>query len=67
MTPGKSYLSTEKIRALATRSDLMGLWLVMHCWATIALVVALFAWWPNPLTFVLAVMIIGSRSWVWRS
>ena len=22
---------------------------------------ALFVWWPNPLTFVLAVMVIGAR------
>jgi fatty acid desaturase len=61
MTPGKSYLSTEEIRALAERSDGMGLWLVVHCWGTIALAVALFAMWPNPLTFVVAIVIIGSR------
>jgi fatty acid desaturase len=61
MTPGKAYMSTEEIRPLAERSDLMGLWLVMHCWGTIALAVALFAIWPNPLTFILAVIIIGSR------
>lgn len=61
MTPGKAYMSTEEIRPLAERSDLMGLWLVLHCWGTIALAVALFAFWPNPLTFVLAVIIIGSR------
>lgn len=61
MSPGKTYLSTEEIRVMAKRSDLMGLWLVLHCWGTIALAVAMFAIWPNPLTFVLAVAIIGSR------
>jgi fatty acid desaturase len=61
MTPGKAYMSTEEIRPLAERSDLMGLWLVMHFWGTITLAVALFAIWPNPLTFVLAVIVIGSR------
>lgn len=61
MTPGKTFMSTEEIRPLAERSDLMGLWLVVHCWGTIALAVALFAIWPNVLTFVLAVMVIGSR------
>ena len=61
MTPGKAYLTTDEIRPLAERSDLMGLWLVAHCWGTITLAVALFAVWPNPLTFVLAVAIIGSR------
>jgi fatty acid desaturase len=61
MTPGKPYLNTEEIRHLAERSDIMGLWLVVHCWGTIALAVAMFALWSNPFTFVLAVMIIGSR------
>ena len=61
MTPGKAYLTTDEIRPLAERSDLMGLWLVAHCWGMIAVAVALFAVWPNPLTFVLAVTIIGSR------
>jgi fatty acid desaturase len=61
MTPGKAYLTSGEIRPLAERSDLMGLWLLLHCWGTIALALALFALWPNPLTFVLAVMVIGSR------
>lgn len=61
MTPGKAYLTSDEIRDLAARSDRMGTWLVLHCWGTIALAVALFAWLPNSLTFVVAVMIIGSR------
>ncbi|WP_164659340.1 fatty acid desaturase family protein [Tropicibacter sp. Alg240-R139] len=61
MTPGKAYLSTEEIRPLAERSNAMGVWLVLHCWGTIALVVVLFGLWPNPLTFLLAVVVIGSR------
>jgi len=61
MTPGKAYLSTAEIRPLAERSDAMGLWLLIHCWGTIALAITLFAWVPNPLTFILAVVVIGSR------
>jgi hypothetical protein len=61
MTPGKAFLSSEEIRPLAQRSDSMGLWLVLHCWLVIGLAIALFAIWPNPLTFVLAVVLIGSR------
>ncbi|TMM52910.1 fatty acid desaturase family protein [Sulfitobacter sabulilitoris] len=61
MTPGKTYLSSEEIRPLAERSDLMGLWLIVHCWGVIALSVALFAVWPNPLTFLVAIVLIGSR------
>lgn len=61
MTPGKAYLSTDEIKPLAARSDLMGAWLVLHCWGTIAVAVALFGFWPNIVTFVLAIVIIGSR------
>lgn len=60
-TLGAAYLSRTQIRNLAERSDLMGLWLVLHCWGVIALAVLLFGMWPNPLTFLLAVMLIGSR------
>lgn len=61
MTPGKTFLSSDEIRPLAARSDAMGAWLVLHCWGTIALAIGLFALWPNPLTFVVAVAVIGSR------
>ncbi|MDW4497267.1 fatty acid desaturase family protein [Sulfitobacter sp. D35] len=61
MTPGKAYLSSDDIRPLARRSDLAGAWLVLHCWGVIAAAVAIFAVWPNPLTFLLAVVLIGSR------
>jgi fatty acid desaturase len=61
MTPGKTYLSSDEIRPLAQRSDIMGFWLVLHCWLVIGFAIALFALWPNPLTFVLAVVFIGSR------
>lgn len=61
MTPGKAFLTTEEIRPLAERSDIMGGWLVLHCWGTSAAALALFGFWPNILTFVLAVVIIGSR------
>lgn len=61
MTPGKAYLTSAEIRPLAERSDMMGLWLVIHCWGVIAGAVAVFGLWPNPLTFLLAVAVIGSR------
>lgn len=61
MTPGKAYLSTDEIRVLAERSNIMGVWLILHCWGTIALALLLFGLWPNPLTFVVAVIVIGSR------
>ncbi|MEP3917196.1 fatty acid desaturase family protein [Ascidiaceihabitans sp.] len=61
MTPGKAYLSSDEIRPLAARSDGMGLWLVLHCWGVIFGAVAVFAVFPNALTGILAVIIIGSR------
>lgn len=61
MTPGKTFLSTDEIRPLAKRSDVAGALLVAHCWGVVALAVAIFAWFPNALTFLLAVMLIGSR------
>lgn len=61
MTPGKTYLSSDQIRSLAERSDLAGAALLLHCWGVIAAAVTLFALFPNPLTFVLAIMLIGSR------
>ncbi len=60
-TLGTAYLSRAEIRALSERSDVMGALLVLHCWGVIALSVALFALWPNPLTFFLSVILIGSR------
>lgn len=61
MTHGKAYLTSDEIRALSQRSDLWGVWMVAHCWALIVGAVLLFHLWPNLLTFVLAVMVIGSR------
>ncbi|WP_425043172.1 fatty acid desaturase family protein [Primorskyibacter sp. S87] len=61
MAPGKAFLSSEEIRPLAERSDAKGAWLVLHCWGVILLSVALFGLWPNPLTFLVAVVLIGSR------
>ncbi len=61
MTPGKAFLSSDDIRPLAQRSDLAGALLILHCYGVVALAVALFALWPNVITFILAVALIGSR------
>ncbi len=58
---GKDFFTSDEIRPLAERSDLWGAWLVFHAWAVIAAALALFAIWPNPLTFIIAVVLIGSR------
>jgi len=61
MTPGKAYLTSEEIRPIAARSDIAGVLLVCHAYAVIGLALALFAIFPNPVTFLLAVAVIGSR------
>ncbi len=54
-------LSPEQDAHLRDRSDWMGAYLVLHAWGVIALAMAFFIAWPNPLSFVLAVVVIGCR------
>jgi fatty acid desaturase len=53
--------TADEIAAVRARSDVMGLLCVAHAWVVIAAAMALYALWPNPLTFVVAVLVIGSR------
>ena len=55
------YIPKDELRALSRRSDLMGVWVTLHCWGVILLAAAIFIVWPNPVTFLLAVLIIGGR------
>ena len=55
------YLTAAQTSALRGKSDLVGALLVLHAWALIAGSMALFVAWPNPFTFLLAVMVIGGR------
>lgn len=61
MTAGKAFLTSGQIQALSARSTAWGLWLITHAWGVILLSVLLFRLWPHPLSFVLAVVVIGSR------
>jgi fatty acid desaturase len=54
-------LSPEQDAYLRSRSDVMGAYLVLHAWGVIALAMAFFIAWPNPLSFVIAVVVIGGR------
>ena len=51
----------EEWASLRERSDLLGLGMIAHAWLIIGLAMALFAVWPNPLTFLLAIALIGAR------
>lgn len=57
----KTVFTPEEWARLTARSDLLGLGMVAHAWALIVLAAALFAAFPNPLTWALAVMVIGAR------
>ena len=46
---------------LSARSRWIGLAMVAHAWAVIVAAGAMFVLWPNPLTYLLAVMLIGAR------
>ncbi|MFW6049631.1 MAG: fatty acid desaturase family protein [Myxococcota bacterium] len=53
--------TSEEIRGLRRISNLQGAWMVASNWLLMAGAAALVAWWPNVLTVLLAVFLIGSR------
>lgn len=57
----RDVLSREEMAALTRKSDLRGGWAIAQLWLTIAATFALLAAFPNPLTFVLAVFILGGQ------
>jgi fatty acid desaturase len=57
----QELFSPQEWGPLSARSRWMGLALVAHAWAVIVLAGAVFVIWPNPLTYILAVMLIGAR------
>jgi fatty acid desaturase len=58
--PTKAF-TPEELKSMRASSDVMGLFCVLHAWVVIATAMSVYALWPNPLTFVFAVVIIGSR------
>ena len=56
-----SLLTAAQLAAVRGRADRWGVYLVLHAWAVILGAAALFIAWPNPLIYVLAVALIGSR------
>jgi len=57
----RDLMTNEELVAVRTRSAWKGAALIVHAWAVIGAAIALVAWWPNPLTYLVAVAIIGSR------
>src|SRR3954452_19159864 len=57
----RDFLSEDELVSVRERRTWKGAALIVHAWALIIGAIALVAWWPNPLTYILAVAIIGSR------
>src|SRR3954469_6237364 len=57
----KNIFTPAEWSLLTSRSSLRGMWLVAHAWGTIAAAITLVALWPNPLTWLIAVMVVGAR------
>jgi fatty acid desaturase len=57
----KDVFTPEEWAQLAPRSSWRGLMLVAGAWGLIVAAAAMLIVWPNPLTYILAVMIIGAR------
>jgi fatty acid desaturase len=58
--PTTSFTPEERASVRA-RSDVTGMLCVLHAWVVIGVAMAVYALWPNPLTFIAAVIVIGSR------
>lgn len=57
----KTIFTPDEWRRLTARSDLLGLSMVAHAWGLIALAMLAFHLAPNPITWALAVMVVGAR------
>jgi fatty acid desaturase len=54
-------MSEQELIEVRTRSTWKSVALIAHAWTLILVSIAMVAVWPNPVTFVMAVAIIGSR------
>jgi fatty acid desaturase len=56
-----SLLTADELAQVRARSDVKGVLCVVHAWAVIFAAMALFAVAPNPLTWAIAIVVIGAR------
>jgi fatty acid desaturase len=59
--PARELLAPAELVALRERVEWKGIALIAHAWGVILGSIALVAIFPNPLTYVVAVVLIGSR------
>ncbi len=55
------FLSREEIHRFTERSDLAGAWMVLVNWSLVIAIFAVAIAWTNPLTLLLAVVLLGGR------
>lgn len=56
-----TVVTKEQLLSLRQRSTLLGALMLAHAWGVIAIAAAVAMIWPNPLTLLAAIMVIGSR------
>jgi fatty acid desaturase len=59
--PARELISREELALVRERVEWKGIALIVHAWAVILGSIALVAIFPNPLTYIIAVILIGSR------
>lgn len=57
----RDELDKTDLRPFLQKSDLQGLWMVLFNYGLIAAAMALVVWWPNWLTVLVAVIVLGNR------
>ncbi len=57
----QEYLSKEEIHELLQKSDWKAAWGIAQIWLMIIVAFALVYFWPNPLTIIIALFILGSK------
>ncbi len=57
----KQLFTPEEFAAISERSDLKAWWLVLCNYAIVAATFAIMALWPNPVTIVAGVIVLGGR------
>src|SRR3954462_636703 len=59
--PARELITRDELTVVRQRVEWKGIALIAHAWAVILGSIALVAMFPNPLTYVVAVILIGSR------
>jgi len=59
--PLSRYLKPEEVKSLTQKNAWLGTWVVVKAWLSIAAIFTVVAIWTNPVTIVLAVILLGGR------